>query len=273
MTEPFFALDPFVFIVLATVAGFIVGSFLNVVVARFPQMMLNETSDASFNLATPRSHCFACKQAILWCHNIPVFSYLYLRGRCYRCNAAIGNRHLIIELMTGAVFGYFAWRYDFTMLFFAAVTFSSFTIALSVLDLQLMMLPDKLTLPLLWIGLWFNLNAIFVPLNAAVIGAMTGYLSLWSIYWTFKLLTKKEGLGHGDFKLFAAIGAFFGWISLPFIAALAAILALVAILIRSLLKLGHADQPIPFGPFLLIAAFVILCMGPDFLQYFSFTIT
>jgi leader peptidase (prepilin peptidase)/N-methyltransferase len=275
MSEPLLQVDPFIFIACAIIFGFIIGSFLNVVIARFPRMMFNEASpaDTPFNLAIPRSHCFQCKQPIIWCHNIPIFSYLYLRGRCYRCKAPIGKQHLIIELLTGVLCGFFAWRYGFSMLFFAAITFTAFAIALSVLDLQLMMLPDKLTLPLLWIGLWFNLDAIFVPLHSAVIGAMTGYLSLWSIYWIFKILTKKEGLGHGDFKLFAAIGAFFGWASLPFIAASAAILALIAILFRSLLKLGHADQPISFGPFLLIGSFIILCIGSDFLQYFSFAIT
>ena len=272
MIEPLPALDFHIFIILSTLLGLIIGSFLNVVICRLPYMLFPESvaSTLPFNLAIPRSHCFCCKQPIFWYHNIPVLSYLLLKGKCHHCQQPIGRQHLIIELLTGLMFGLLAWRFNFSMPFVAAIIFVCFTIVLSVLDMRLMILPDGLTLPLLWLGLWFNLDATFVPLESAVVGAMTGYLSLWCIYWSFKLLTKKEGLGHGDFKLFAAIGAFLGWAALPFVALLAAILALVAIGFRSILKLGKADQPIPFGPFLAIGGFMVLCLGPEFLQHFFF---
>ena len=269
MFEPFSQPDPCLFIIVSTLFGLIIGSFLNVVICRLPIIMARETAESCFNLAVPRSHCFCCKHPICWYHNIPVLSYILLKGRCHHCQEPFGRQHILVELLTGILFGFSAWHFLFSMLFFAALVFICFGIVLFVLDLQLMILPDKLTLPLLWLGLWFNLDAIFVPLESAVIGAMTGYLSLWAIYWVFKILTKKEGLGYGDFKLFAAIGAFLGWAALPLVALVAAISALVAIIIRSLLKLGKADQPIPFGPFLIIAGFIILCLGPVFLRQFS----
>ena len=269
MFEPLSQSEFVLFILGSLILGLMIGSFLNVVIYRLPIMMFADPS-APFNLALPRSHCVGCKQPIAWYHNIPIFSYFQLKGRCHYCQQPFSYQYVLIELITGILFGFFAWRFSFSMLYAAAIIFTCFAIVLFVLDAKQMLLPDSLTLPLLWVGLWFNLDAIFVPLDAAVMGAMVGYLSLWSIYWTFKILTKKEGLGYGDFKLFAALGAFLGWFALPFIALIAAVLALIAIVIRSALKLGKIDQPIPFGPFLIMAGFIILCIGPDFLHFFFF---
>ncbi len=267
--------DPLAFVPLATLTGLFVGSFLNVVVHRLPKMMEREwhaqaaelrgepepAAGERFNLATPRSRCPHCGHLITALENVPVVSYLVLRGRCRHCGAAISKRYPIVELLTAALSGYAAWHFGFGLDALGALLFIWTMVALTFIDLDTQLLPDDLTLPLLWLGLLLNLGAIYTELDSAVVGAIAGYLALWSIYWLFKLTTGKEGMGYGDFKLLGAIGAWLGWKMLPLTILLSSLVgAAVGIALILFAKHGR-NVPIPFGPYLAAAGVIALFWG------------
>lgn len=265
---------PAVLISACLLLGLCIGSFLNVVIHRLPKMleqqwqseaaeMRGETppETAKIGLATPRSRCPHCGHQISALENIPLISYLLLRGRCTHCKAPIGIRYPIVELLTAALSAAVAWKFGFGWQTAGALVLVWALVALSFIDLDTFLLPDDITLPLLWLGLLLNLNEVFVPLEEAVIGAMAGYLSLWSVYWLFKLVTGKEGMGYGDFKLLAAIGAFLGWQSLPAVILLSSVVgAGVGIGLMIFARHGR-ETPIPFGPYLAAAGVLSIFFG------------
>ena len=257
--------------------GLLLGSFLNVVVYRLPKMMerqwaaecaqLNGAEPAGttpFNLNTPRSHCQQCKHQIRWFENIPIASYLFLRGKCSSCRTPISLRYPLVELATGALFFVCIWRWGMTPTGWAWSGFSAALLTLALIDWDTTLLPDDITLPLLWAGLVAAaLQWTSVPLSSALWGAVAGYLSLWSVYWIFKLVTGKEGMGYGDFKLFAALGAWFGWQALiPIILMASVIGALVGITMKFSNGLREGGY-IPFGPFLAGAGLTAMLFGAD----------
>lgn len=259
---------------LAGLFGLLIGSFLNVVIHRIPKMMQHESDNyvahesgkplphtERFNLMLPRSACPQCGHQITALENIPVVSYLVLRGKCSGCKTPISVRYPIIELLTGTLSAFLIWRFGSGLAGLATLLFAYLLIAMTFIDADTQLLPDDLTLPLLWAGLLVNLQATFVPLSDAVIGAAAGYLSLWSIYWLFKLVTGKEGMGYGDFKLLAALGAWLGWSMLPIILLLSSVVgAIVGICLIVFSKRGR-DNPIPFGPYLAVAGMIALLYG------------
>lgn len=271
---PDYLRDPVAFCTLAALLGLFVGSFLNVVIHRLPRMMEREwhaqaaelrgdpiPEQERFNLATPRSRCPHCGHLIGAIENIPVVSYLVLRGRCRHCGASIGSRYPIIEGLSAALSGYVAWHFGFSVAAIGALLFLWTMIALAFIDLDTQLLPDQLTLPLLWLGLAFNLGSTFSALPSAVIGAMAGYLSLWSVYWLFKLATGKEGMGYGDFKLLGAIGAWLGWKMLPLTILLSSLVGAIVGIALILLARHGRNVPIPFGPYLAVAGIVAMLWG------------
>ncbi|MDR1163985.1 MAG: A24 family peptidase, partial [Candidatus Accumulibacter sp.] len=255
--------DPVVFPVVCGLVGLSFGSFLNVVIYRLPRIMENDWRDQcaelhgepasareAFSLAKPRSRCPACGHAITAAENIPVLSWLVLRGKCSACRAPISMRYPAVELLTGLLSVAAALHFGATWNAAGALVVIYSLIALAFIDFDTQYLPDSITLPLLWVGLSFNLFGVYATLASAVVGAMAGYLSLWSVYWLFKLCTGKEGMGYGDFKLLAALGAWFGWQVLPLIILLSSVVgAVVGIGLIFLAKRGR-DIPIPFGPYL-----------------------
>jgi leader peptidase (prepilin peptidase)/N-methyltransferase len=277
---------PFFFVVLCGIAGLLVGSFLNVVIHRLPKMMEREWHDQCaelngnepenvlpYNLFMPHSACPNCGHKISALENIPVISYLLLRGKCKDCNTHISARYPIVETVSGLLGAYVAWHFGFSLAALAALLFIWMLLALICIDLDTQLLPDDITLPLLWLGLLFNLSATFIDINSAVIGAITGYLALWSIYWLFKLATGKEGMGYGDFKLLAAIGAWVGWQMLPLVIMLSsAVGTVVGITLIIAARLGR-NVPIPFGPYLAGGGVIALFWGQpltqNYLQLFS----
>lgn len=264
------------YVLAATLIGLAVGSFLNVVIHRLPKMMEREWAaqcaefagnevavSERYTLAVPRSACPHCGHAISALENIPVLSYLVLRGKCRACRAPIGIRYPLIEAFTAICFAYAALRWGGSWTTVAACGFLAALIALSFIDVDTQLLPDDITLPLLWAGLLFNLLGGFVSLKSAVIGAMAGYLSLWLVYWGFKLTTGKEGMGFGDFKLLAAIGAWLGWTMLPLTVLLSSLVgAVVGIGLIVFARHGR-NVPIPFGPYLAAAGAIALFWGPQ----------
>ncbi|MFO1318527.1 MAG: A24 family peptidase [Burkholderiales bacterium] len=273
--------SPGTLVTATTLLGLMVGSFLNVVIHRLPKMMerdwqiqcaelRGETAAGPavrYNLVVPRSACPACGHRISALENVPVLSWLALRGKCRGCGTAISPRYPIIELLTGVLSGYLAARFGFGLPLLGALAFVWALIAAAFIDLDTTLLPDDITLPLLWLGLLFNLNETFVPLPTAVIGAAAGYLALWSVYWGFKLLTGKEGMGYGDFKLLAAIGAYLGWQALPSVILLSSVVgAGVGIALIVFARHGRGT-PIPFGPYLAAAGVLALLWGKDINRY------
>jgi len=264
---------------LALVLGLCVGSFLNVVIHRLPLMMEREWTaqcaelrgevapdHAPLNLSQPRSRCPACGQAISALQNIPLLSFLWLRGRCAGCSTGISWRYPLVELFCGLATAYCALHFGFSFAAVAAMLFVWLMIAATGIDFDTQLLPDSITLPLLWLGLLMNLIGGPVDLRSALIGAMAGYLFLWSVYWMFRLVTGKEGMGYGDFKLLAAIGAWTGWQMLPLVVLLSsAIGAVVGISLIVFHKHGR-DVPIPFGPYLAGAGLIALFWGPALTQ-------
>jgi leader peptidase (prepilin peptidase)/N-methyltransferase len=258
----------------AGIIGLLIGSFLNVVIYRVPKMMQRESDNYvavesgnplqhndRFNLMAPRSACPTCGHAISAIENIPVLSYLALRGKCRQCKTPISIRYPIVELFTGLLSAALVWHFGAGIAGMATLVFAWLLIAMSCIDADTQLLPDDLTYPLLWCGLLVNLNATFVPLDEAVIGAALGYVSLWTIYWVFKLLTGKEGMGYGDFKLLAALGAWMGWKMLPAIVLMSSVVgAVVGIALIVFSKRGR-DNPIPFGPYLAAAGMISLLFG------------
>lgn len=255
----------------AAIFGLLAGSFLNVVIHRVPKMLEREWAQqaaelrgepaaeaARYDLLVPRSQCPSCGHSIRAIENVPLFSWLKQRGRCTACGTAIPLRYPVVELSTALLCAIAIAQFGFSAAGLGAVVLTCFLIALAFIDFDTQLLPDSMTLPLLWIGLAFNLWEVFAPLSAAVIGAMAGYLSLWSLYWLFKLTTGKEGMGYGDFKLFAAIGAWFGWTALPAAILLASVVgAVVGIALMFATRRGR-DVPIPFGPYLAGAGLLAL---------------
>ncbi len=272
--------NPAVLVGLVFVLGLVVGSFLNVVILRLPVMMERawqsearqlldlpaeeQPEPPRFNLVVPRSACPACHHVIAWYENIPVLSWLALRGRCSQCGTPISRRYPLIEL-TAAAMGALAAASVTPGGYLVFVLFASWSLlAMAVIDFDTTLLPDQLTYPFLWAGLlaaWLGLGP--VPLADAVLGAMAGYLVLWSLYWVFKLLTGKEGMGYGDFKLLAGLGAWVGWQHLPVVLLLSSVAG--SVLGIALIQLGavRRDQGIPFGPWLAIAGWLTLLWGPQ----------
>ena len=268
---------------LAFALGLCVGSFLNVVIHRLPKMLEREWRaecaslagqpapvEAPFNLMVPRSRCPSCGHGIRAAENVPLLSYLALRGKCSACGARIGWKYPLVELMAGAGGAYAAWRFGFSLAALGAALFVWFTIALAVIDQETGLLPDSLTLPLVWTGLLLNIPWTFVPLHDAVVGAVAGYLSLWLVYWAFKLATGKEGMGYGDFKMNAAVGAFLGWKMLPLVILLSSVVGLVFGALQMFAARGRWDAGFRFhfGPYLAVAGIVAMYWGDAIVRWY-----
>jgi leader peptidase (prepilin peptidase)/N-methyltransferase len=266
--------DPAVFALAAGLFGLMVGSFLNVVIHRLPIMMqrdwatqcaeLNNTAPPvvePLSLARPRSRCPKCGHRISALENLPILSWIVLRGKCKGCAAPISVRYPLIEATTGLLFAFAAWHFGFTLAGLGALVLIGGLIALTGIDFDTQLLPDDITLPMLWIGLALNMFNAYTDLKSAVIGAMVGYLILWSVYWAFKLATGKEGMGYGDFKLLAALGAWLGWQMLPLTILLSSLVgAAVGISLMVFARHGRG-VPIPFGPYLAAAGIIALIWG------------
>ncbi|MCG9731400.1 A24 family peptidase [Shewanella sp. Isolate13] len=296
-----FSQTPWLFIALSFIFAAVIGSFLNVVIHRMPVMMKREWQqecnhylseykkevfdsnkkqleapiDAfpeKYNIVVPGSACPKCKANIKAIHNLPILGWLMLKGKCAACSTKISARYPIVEFITGALVAFLAWHFGPT-LEFALTTILTFSlIALTGIDLDEMLLPDQLTLPLLWLGLIINLGGTFATTSDALIGAAAGYLSLWSVFWLFKLLTGKEGMGYGDFKLLAVFGAWFGWQVLPLIILLSSLVgAIVGIALIVFKKLNHGN-PIPFGPYIAAAGWIAMIWGESITNWYLSTL-
>jgi leader peptidase (prepilin peptidase)/N-methyltransferase len=261
--------------------GLLIGSFLNVVIYRVPKMYQreweNEVAEEAgqplphtdrFNLMVPRSGCPHCGHRITALENIPVVSYLVLRGKCSSCKAPISPRYPVIEAVTGLLSAVVVWHFGTGLLGIGALVFLYMLVAMTWIDYDTYMLPDNMTLPLMWLGLLINLNGTLVPLHDAVIGAAAGYMALWSIYWLFKLVTGKEGMGYGDFKLLAALGAWMGWTMLPTIILLSSVVGAAVGLSLIAFAGRDRDKHIPFGPYLAGAGLIALLYGERIGQLF-----
>jgi leader peptidase (prepilin peptidase)/N-methyltransferase len=271
--------EPAIFITFCGLLGLIVGSFLNVAIHRLPIMMeiewLSQCAELrgekaptteSLSLARPRSRCPRCGHPISALENIPILSWLWLRGHCSACRVQISMRYPIIEALTGLLSTFAAAHFGFGWSAADAIVIIWCLIALTFIDFDTQLLPDSITLPLIWAGLLFNLSGTFIDLQSSVLGAMLGYLSLWLVYWAFKLATGKEGMGYGDFKLLSALGAWLGWQMLPLIILLSSLVgAVVGILLIILAKRGR-NVPIPFGPYLAAAGLLALFWGKQLTQ-------
>jgi len=257
----------------------VIGSFLNVAIHRLPVMMQRETENfialendepaphtSRYNLIAPRSACPSCGHTLSALDNIPVFSYVWLKGRCRYCRAPISRRYPLVEIITALLSAVVVWQLGSELKGVAALLLVWCLIALTFIDIDTQMLPDDVTLPLVWLGLLINLNGGFVSLSDAVIGAAAGYLSLWSVYWLFRFATGKEGIGYGDFKLLAALGAWLGWMMLPFIVLLSSAVGALVGIAMIVLRGHQRDKPIPFGPFLAVAGLIALLYGDTLVQ-------
>jgi leader peptidase (prepilin peptidase)/N-methyltransferase len=269
---------------LALLFGLCVGSFLNVVIHRLPKMMEREwraqcaelagqpaPQEPPLSLVAPRSRCPSCGHGITALENIPLLSWMVLRAQCSKCGAKISARYPLVELLAGIGAAYSAWRFGPTLAALGATLFVWFTIALAFIDQETGLLPDDLTLPLVWIGLGVNIGTAFVPLRDAVIGAAAGYLSLWLIYWAYKLATGKEGMGYGDFKMNAAVGAFLGWKMLPLVILLSSLVGLAFGALQMFAARGRWDGGFRFhfGPYIAIAALLALYWGEPILRWYA----
>jgi leader peptidase (prepilin peptidase)/N-methyltransferase len=300
--------DPHILPWICLLFGLMVGSFLNVVIYRLPLMLKRDWREQALEVLTewagekdapaallpltgaleklageqakaqpytivrPRSGCPHCGHRITALENIPVISYLMLRGKCAKCKARISARYPVVEAFTGLLSAYISWHFGFSLATVGALIFGWALIAGAVIDFDTQLLPDGITLPLVWLGLLLNLWGTYTTLESALIGAVAGYLSLWSVYWLFKFATGKEGLGYGDFKLLAAIGAFLGWQMLPSVILLSSLVgALLGIALIVFTGRGR-HQPMPFGPYLAGAGLLALFLGEHinrmYLQYF-----
>lgn len=283
----FLAGNPLAFVLCATVLGLLIGSFLNVVIHRLPIMMqrdwraqarefleLPAEPASTFNLVLPHSHCPHCDHEIRPWENIPLVSWLALRGKCSSCRAPISRRYPLVELLCGLLSGYAAWHFGFSWQAAAMLLLTWGLLAMSMIDVDHKLLPDSIVLPLLWVGLIVNDFGLFASLSDALWGAVAGYLALWSVYWLFKLVTGKEGMGYGDFKLLAMLGAWGGWQVLPLTILLSSVVG--AVLGTILLRVQKADSgtAIPFGPYLAIAGWIALLWGEQitasYLQFARF---
>lgn len=280
----FFASNLLATIVVAGMLGLLVGSFLNVVIYRLPLMLEREwtsqcqtllqsgnagteaVESPSFNLVTPNSHCPKCDAAIKPWQNIPVVSYLALGGKCANCKTPISKRYPIIEFVTGLLSCLAIWHFGFSWQGGAMLLLTWALIALTMIDFDHQLLPDNITLPLLWLGLIINSFDTFCSLPDALWGAVFGYLSLWAVYWLFKLVTGKEGMGYGDFKLLAVLGAWFGWQMLPLIILLSSLVGAIIGIFLLVLKNKGKSVPIPFGPYLAAAGWIAAVWGEQLTQ-------
>jgi leader peptidase (prepilin peptidase)/N-methyltransferase len=269
--------NPASFVVMAGLLGLIVGSFLNVVIFRLPLMLeqqwrsqcadllgLPEPAPAAakpFNLLVPRSHCRQCGHTITALENIPVLSYLFLRGRCSACGTSISLRYPLVEILSGTLAATTAWHFGFGFQACTALVLTCTLMALSFIDLDHQLLPDAITLPCLWLGLTLNLFGLYTTTQASVLGAIAGYGVLWLVYHLFRLVTGKEGMGYGDFKLMAMLGAWLGWQALPAIILLSSLVGALVGIALILLKRQDRHHPIPFGPYISLAGWVVLLWG------------
>ncbi len=273
--------DPVIFISFSVILGLLLGSFLNVVIYRMPKIMEREwhnncltlqgkevPEQTPLSLSLPRSSCPKCNHSITSLENIPIISYLFLGGKCKGCKTKISMRYPFIEALTGALLGLIAYQFGYTYTTLFAWIFTLALITLTFIDYDNQLLPDDITLPLLWIGLLFNLNNGFTDLKSAMIGAMIGYLILWSIYWLFKIVTKKEGMGYGDFKLLAAIGGWFGWQLIPAVILLSSVLGAVIGIALIAFKGKSSQTAIPFGPFLALGGIAALFFGQELASFY-----
>ena len=272
----YLASTPLAFILLAGLLGLIIGSFLNVVILRVPRMLEIEWQQqareilepdrehappATYNLILPHSHCPKCKTEIKPWQNIPVISYLLLRGRCGNCKEPISLRYPAIELLTAGLSMLVAWQMGFGLATAGMLVLTWALICLSMIDADTQLLPDIIVLPLLWLGLILNSFGVYTDLNTALWGAVAGYLSLWSVYWLFKLVTGKEGMGYGDFKLLAMLGAWGGWQVLPLTILLSSLVGAILGIIILKARGANNSTPLPFGPYLAIAGWIALIWG------------
>jgi leader peptidase (prepilin peptidase)/N-methyltransferase len=294
--------SPWLFIALSFIFAATIGSFLNVVIHRFPVMMkrewqqecnqylqeyhedivkkigieqLNKPIDAfpeKYNLVVPGSACPKCKTSIKPWHNLPVLGWLMLKGKCAACHAPISARYPIIEFITGLLIATLAWHFGPSWQFVFASILTFVLVALTGIDLDEMLLPDQMTLPLLWLGLIINLNHTFARPTDAIIGAAAGYLSLWSIFWFFKILTGKEGMGYGDFKLLAVFGAWLGWQMLPLVILLSSLVGAVVGITMIVSKRLKQGNPIPFGPYIAAAGWIALLFGQQIVDWYLSTL-
>ncbi|WP_312256626.1 prepilin peptidase [Stutzerimonas nitrititolerans] len=269
------ASNPLAFVLCTLVLGLLVGSFLNVVIHRLPIMMQRdwqsqareflelpaEPVGAVFNLFLPHSRCPHCDHQIRAWENIPLISWLALRGKCSACKAPISKRYPLVELACGLLSGYVAWHFGFSWQSGAMLLLTWGLLAMSMIDVDHQLLPDSLVLPLLWLGLIVNSFGLFASLEDALWGAVVGYLALWSVYWLFKLVTGKEGMGYGDFKLLAMLGAWGGWQVLPLTILLSSVVGAVLGTVMLRMQKAESGTPIPFGPYLAIAGWVALLWG------------
>ena len=284
-------LDTGLVVLLALILGLLVGSFLNVVIYRVPEglnrnwklqakqmldLPLEQGEGERFNILMPPSHCPSCKSAIKPWQNIPILSYVLLKGQCKHCHAAISLRYPLVELLTGLVFAVCAWKFGATWTALAVMVFSAYLIAMIFIDADTQLLPDQLTLPLMWGGIVFHLAAYLLQadwgittLVDSLLGAIVGYMSLWSIFQLFKLVTGKEGMGYGDFKLLAALGAWLGISVLPIIIIMSAVVGLIFALIMKVAK----NQPMPFGPYLAISGWIVLVFSQPISQFIQWWLT
>ena len=275
--------QPAVFPWFALVFGLFIGSFLNVVIHRLPRMMEREWRaecaelagqpapvEGRYDLFLPRSACPKCGHRITALENLPIASWLVLGGKCSACRTRISFKYPLVEALAGIGAAYAAWRFGASAAAFGAALFVWFTIVLAFIDQETGLLPDALTLPLVWIGLLLNLNHSFIPIQDAVIGAVAGYLSLWLVYWAFKLVTGKEGMGYGDFKMNAAVGAFLGWKMLPLVILLSSVVGLAFGAAQMLAARGRweAGFRFHFGPYLAIAGIVALFWGEPIVRWY-----
>jgi len=250
-------------LVLAGIFGLIIGSFINVVIYRLPLMIMHHNGEAKtpFNLWKPSSHCPHCKHPLRVIDNIPVVSFILLRRRCAHCNTLISSQYCIIEMVSTLLIVSMTWYYGLSYELFAILLLLLALLTLSTIDFNHHLLPDAITLPLIWLGLLVNTFSVFASPESAILGAIAGYLSLWSLYWLFKLLTHKEGLGYGDFKLLAALGAWGGWQALPSIILLSSLAGSIAGILLILCKGRSRHIPLAFGPWLAIAGALVIVWG------------
>jgi len=280
----FFINYPDIFLVVIAAVSLLVGSFLNVVIYRLPRMIQNEWNQEcrqylglkphhdteKLNLRLPLSHCTHCKRRLKPWHNIPVISYLVLQGKCAYCKSTISLRYPLVELLSCIASVYVAWRFGLSWQTVGALFFTWILIALTFIDLDFHLLPDQLTILLLWIGLTLSLYHIFATSHDAIIGAIAGYLVFAITQWLFKLVTGKIGMGQGDFKFLAALGAFLGWQYLPIIIFLASVIGIIFGVTHMVMKRQLKSTPLPFGPYLAIAGWISLIWGGDILHLYLY---
>ncbi len=297
-----FSHNLWLFVCISFLFAAIIGSFLNVVIHRLPVILkrewqqecnqyLNEyhqelvkklgakelekkidTFPEKYNLITPTSACPKCNSKIKPWHNLPILGWLLLQGKCASCDTKISARYPIVEFLTGVLVAAIAWHFGPSIEFLLATILTFCLVALTGIDLDEMLLPDQITLPLLWLGILVNFNGVFTPLEDAVIGAIAGYLSLWSVFWLFKLATGKEGMGYGDFKLLAVFGAWLGWQALPLVILLSSLVGAAVGIVLILTKRLNKGNPIPFGPYIAAAGWIAMIWGEQITNWYLSTL-